>query len=98
MPTARSLAGEHERHLRHPATPQPPVDRGAASPTMARSGGPMLARRSAALALLAAALALAPFAARAQDDPKAKEARFLKNVRQLTTGKAGEKAGEPYFS
>src|SRR6185295_4225503 len=41
-------------------------------------------------------LALAALPLHANDAEK--EGRFLKNVKQLTSGKEGEKSGEPYFS
>src|SRR3954465_12005126 len=39
---------------------------------------------------------LAPLAAFAGDETK--ESKYLKNIRQLTHAKEGEKSGEPYFS
>ena len=57
---------------------------------------PALGRTLAALSL-GLVLALAPTLARAGGDSE-KEQRFLKNIRQLTTGKEGERGGEPYFS
>jgi Tol biopolymer transport system component len=53
-------------------------------------------RRRLVLAL-AAAVALVPHVVLAGGDEE-KEHRFLRNIRQLTTGKDGERAGEPYVS